>query len=152
MSTVIACDHMNPLKVDCAHARRFAELLNVYGFRLCNSPVPTCRPANSVIDAIAVRPADCVLRSVPTCCHVTPHNFPRTFLSVSTGVGLSRLLFQLRYLSRGDFDAFSRTLSECDWLFCYHSCFGEVGPFRRCFHLVALRSRAATPRAISQPL
>ena len=58
---VIAGDHnLNQLKLSCVHAQRCADLLKTHQFRLCNSSVPTYRPSNSVIDAIAIRPAVCV--------------------------------------------------------------------------------------------
>ena len=114
-TVVIAGDHnLNQLKVDFVYARRIAELLDVYGFRLCNSSVPTYRPANSVIDVIAVKPADCVLRAGVTHCFFSPHNFSRTILSVSRR-RIQPSAVSTRCLGRLDFDGFNRALSECDW-------------------------------------
>ena len=84
-TVAIAGDHnLNQLKTSCVHARRFVDLLNVHEFRLCNASLPTYHPANSVIDAIAVRPASRVLRSGVTHCFFSPHNFSRTIVSVQT--------------------------------------------------------------------
>ena len=70
---VLAGDHnLNQLKLTCSHARRFADLLNTYELRMCNSTVPTYRPANSVIDVIAVRPA-----------HLHHHHHHHVFRSAS---------------------------------------------------------------------
>ena len=112
---VLAGDHnLNQLKRQCVHAQRFANLLKTHQFCLCNASVPTYRPSNSVIDMIAIRPAESVLRSGVTHCFFSPHNCSRALISVSKR-RIEPICISTRCIVKLDLESFNRILSDCDW-------------------------------------
>ena len=96
---------------------RLESMLGSYGLHLCNRTRPTYRPADSLLDVVAVTCPDLVQRAGVTRCHYgSPHDFTRIVLRPSRQPkGGAGPVSHRRNLARVDNDAFNQRLFYADW-------------------------------------
>ena len=127
-STIILAGDFNVNLLDKSPGspgNKFLKLAEAYDLSVCDTSVPTYKPAGSLLDAILTN-CNSVLRSGVTVCHYSPHNYSRVLLKVRRSKRHGKTVTS-RCLNRVDFDGFSDSLSYLDWSHVY----AEVTPHEK---------------------
>ena len=98
-------------------AHPLLSLLSTYGLHVVNKKYPTYRPANSLLDVIAISQTDLLLRAgVARCNYGGPHDFTRVALRCSgrSDRNCGTLVLR-RCIGNVDTATFCQTLSAADW-------------------------------------
>ena len=106
---------------------RLRALLDQHGMQVCNTRLPTYRPAGSLLDILATNRRDLVTRAGVTRCHYgTPHDITRLALRVTGTKRRAGTVIQRRCLARVDRGDFNRQLLNVDWSPIYTSAGPEL--------------------------